>query len=458
MLKKLLYIFQLEGYDVSRFRKWLAENKEQEIVESKQKIKWTVKAKTLYVLSSIFNILTFGKLTSQSLILSHLLLQLTEKLTKYFIITKAKNKIGRRKDLIIIGVTGSYGKTSVKEILAHILSVKYKVLKTPDSYNTPLGISKIINQELKSEHQVFVVEMGAHQKGNIKALSDLVKPQIGIITSIGKQHLERFGSEEKIEETKFELIDSLPENGKAFLNVNDPKIFKRSKKYASEKIIFYGICDNCIICKDNQINNCNNKLKVSGIKTTPNGTEFSVITENKETRSIMTPLLGKHNVRNIMAGVNIARYLDIPYGDIEKQCLTLLPIPHRLQLIKGANNTTIIDDAFNANPDSARAALEVLSDFPVARKIIITPGLVELGEKQEEENRILGKEMAGVADYIIIVGETNKNALQEGVNSEKLIVNSFFVKNLSEATEKLQEIVIPGSVILFENDLPDQYK
>lgn len=469
-LKKLLYIFQLEGYEVDRFRKWLGENKETEIVESKQKIKWTIKAKALYLLSFFSNLLTLGKLTSQTIIFSYQLLLLAERLTKYIIILGAKCKISKRKDLIIIGITGSYGKTSVKEILAHILSAKYIVLKTPDSYNTPLGISKIINQKLRREHQVFVVEMGAHQKGDIKALCDLVKPQVGIITSIGKQHLERFGNEENIEDAKFEILDCLPVNGKAFLNINDPKIFNKAKKYPQDKINYFGICENCVLCESDFLNKCNSALKVADIKMTSQGTVFSIITEKGEVRNITTPLLGKHNVRNIMAGVNVARYLDIPYEEIERKCLTLEPIPHRLHLIKGANETTIIDDAFNANPDSARAALEVLSDFPAVRKIIITPGLVELGKKQKEENRIFGQEMAEIADYVVVVGETNRKAILTGLSSiqhptrfdrkdrRASNIQQIAVKNLNEAMERLKEIVVPGSLILFENDLPDQYR
>lgn len=460
MLKKFLYIFQLEGYDISRFKKWLEDNKDREIVESKQKIKWTLKAKSLYNLSLPLNTLTLGKFTPQVLIVSYKLFSLSENLAKFLIIAKANFKISKRKDLIVIGVTGSYGKTSTKEILARLLEIKYKVLKTPDSYNTPLGISKIINQKLKPDHQVFVVEMGAHQKGDIKALCNLVKPGIGIITSIGKQHLERFGSEENIAETKFELVDSLPINGKAFLNINDLKIFNIAKKYPKELIVYYGICDICQTCQKNYLSNCNSALKVTGIKTTSFGTNFSITTQLGEVKKITTPLLGKHNVQNIMAAINVARFLNIPYDEIEKQCLTMEAIPHRLHLIKGGNGTTIIDDAFNANPDSARAALEVLSEFSGTRKIIVTPGLVELGEKQEEENFIFGQEMAGIADYILVVGETNRIPIVNGLSSKLEIRNLKIIttRDLNEATEKLKEIVIPGSVILFENDLPDQYK
>lgn len=450
-IKDYLYIFQLEGYDKDRFLNWLSKNKNAKIIQEKKKIEWTSKAKILYGLSFVINFLIFGNNPARSIILSNRIFTIPESLIKNLIIFLAKNKIKKYPNLIVIGITGSYGKTSVKEILSHFLSVKYKVLKTPESYNTPLGVSRIILNSLKRKHQIFIVEMGAYQKNDINILCDIVKPKYGIITAIGKQHLERFGNEENVLKTKFELVSSLSSGGAAFLNGNDKKIVEEAKKHSNCKIYFFGIID-----KKSEKNPRKFYLAASNIETTSSGTVFDLypINNNRGVVRISTPLLGKHNVVNIAAAGAVAYYLGISLEEISKLCSTLSSIPHRLQIIPGANNTTIIDDSFNANPDSVKAALEVLKDFPSDCKIIITPGLIELGDEQYEENETMGEEMAKVADYIIVVGETNRKALAMGMKK----VKSMIVNKLDEAIKKLPDIIVTGAVILFENDLPDQYK
>ncbi len=464
-LQNLLFILQLEEYDTKRFLAWIKTHDVLQIKQEKKHLVWTLKARVIYLLASALVVL--GVRPLNSLILITQILLLPENLLRFSLIFLARIKLLFFPKLIVIGITGSYGKTSVKEITYQLLQTQYTVLKTPESYNTPLGIAKIILQQLSFKHQVFLVEMGAYQIGDIKKMCDLVHPQFGILTAIGKQHWERFGSQENIIKAKSELLESLPKNGLAIVNSNNSYCLEVAKKLKI-KTILYSL--------NAQINL---KLKISNlkfltafnIKSSYSGSLFAIKTDGG-VEHFQTQLLGVHNIANILAGIAVARNLNVSWDKIKTAVSALLPIPHRLQFIKGANNTTVIDDAYNANPDSVRAALEVLKMFDSPRKIVVTPGLVELGSQQKKENEIMGKEISEAADYLLIVGDTNKGPLKNGFLSHfqvhlrgvsdrtPLVIPTKSIvecKNLQEATNKLGEIVIPNAVILFENDLPDQY-
>ncbi|MBU1262741.1 UDP-N-acetylmuramoyl-tripeptide--D-alanyl-D-alanine ligase [bacterium] len=368
----------------------------------------------------------FLQLASLNLVLANILIWPTEKLINLRYLIMAKKKLKRLKPKVI-GITGSYGKTSTKHILAHILSQKYKVLATPESYNTLMGICKVINNNLLPEHQIFIVEMGAYKRGDIKELCDLVKPEIGILTGIGLQHLERFGSVENIRKTKFELIESLPKDGIAILNSGCKYCQKFQPKV---KTIRYG-------------------GQEKGIRVSAEGLSFSV-----NGITFQTSLLGSHNLQNILSAIACARELKMTLEEIQRAVFSLPQIPHRLQLIK-TPTSIIIDDAYNSNPVGAKEALFLLSQFS-GRKILVTPGMIELGEKEYEENRLFGEEAAKTCDVVILVGKKRTKAIADGLLSAGFSKdNLFVVKSLDEARDKLSQI--RGDVILFENDLPDNY-
>ncbi|MFH0774384.1 MAG: UDP-N-acetylmuramoyl-tripeptide--D-alanyl-D-alanine ligase [bacterium] len=366
------------------------------------------------------------QLASLNLILANIFIWPIEKFInlRYLIMAKRKLKMFKPK---VIGITGSYGKTSTKHILAHILSRKYKVLATPESYNTLMGICKVINNDLLGEHEIFIVEMGAYKRGDIKELCDFVKPEIGILTGIGIQHLERFGSVENIKKAKFELIESLPSDGIAILNSNCEYCQAFQGKV---KTIRYG-------GEEKEI-----RVGVEGLSFSVNGITFQ------------TSLLGSHNIQNILSAIACARELKMTLEEIKEAVFSLPQIPHRLQLIK-TPTSIIIDDAYNANPVGAKEALAVLSQFS-GRKILITPGMIELGEREVEENRLFGENAAKTCDNVILVGEKRTKAISDGLLSAGFPRdNLFVVKNLDEARDKLSQI--RGDAILFENDLPDNY-
>ena len=360
---------------------------------------------------------------------------------------KALNKIKSMPNLKIIGITGSYGKTSSKNILGEILNVKYNALPTPRNLNTFNGLIMTINNHMDKFTDIFIAEMGAYVKGEIARLCKLIKPQYGILTSIGTAHLETFGSQENIQKGKFELIESLPEEGFGVLNGDDPLQLNYELKNRVP-IIWIGI--------DNE----DVDVRATNIKCSANGTSFDVAIRGKDKKyHFETKLLGKHNVYNILAGIACGKEFGIDMEDLQRAVKGVKPVEHRLEL-KKIGNFYQIDDAYNSNPVGAKNACEILKMMP-GKRVVVTPGMVELGEKEEELNKTFGKQIAEVADLVILIGEKRTKPIKEGLlenrfDKEKIIVfndvrEAFpYIMNLADETEK--EVYA-----LFENDLPDTF-
>lgn len=346
-------------------------------------------------------------------------------------------------NLIKIGITGSYGKTSTKFILKTILSEKYNVLATPGSYNTSMGNVRIIREQLKPEHQVFISEMGARKRYDIQEICQFVNPQIGIITSIGPQHLETFKKIENVAKTKGELLKGVTSDGAVFLPKDNAECFELYKKDTHKKFLYSTKKDGSDVYAKN-------------IKVTKDGSTFTVVTSKGEF-NCKTKLLGEHNVQNIIGCVAIAQYLGLTNQEIQKGIEKIEPVEHRLQLIPSKNGTIVIDDAFNSNPVGSKMALDVIKQFE-GRKIIITPGMVELGKEEYNLNKEFGAQMAEVVDFAILVGTNRSKPIEEGLKSKQFNdMNIYVVNSLDEATAQLAKITKAGDVILFENDLPDNY-
>lgn len=380
-----------------------------------------------------------------NMIISNIFISPTEELINNHYINSAKRKLKKKeyKNLIKIGITGSYGKTSTKFILQTILSEKYNVLATPESYNTTMGNVRTIREKLKPEHQIFISEMGARKRLDIQEICNFVKPQIGIITSIGKQHLETFKKIENIIKTKSELINSLPQDGVVFLPKNNEYCFEIYQKEKREKYLY-------------STSNNGADIYATDIKLDENGSTFTVVTKDEKFKCT-TKLLGSHNVENIMGCIAIAKHLGLTKEEIIRGVSKIEPIPHRLQILPTNNGTIVIDDAFNSNPVGSKMALDVLSKF-VGRKIIITPGMVELGEEEYELNKEFGKYMAEKVDIAILIGTKRSEPIEKGLKENKFNeLNIYVVNTLEEATKTLAKITQKGDVILFENDLPDNY-
>ncbi len=365
-----------------------------------------------------------------------------ENAVKQHYINDAKKILSSYGKLKVIGITGSYGKTSTKYFLTKILSSKYNVLMTPASYNTPMGVVKTIRELLKPSHEIFVCEMGAKNRGDIKELCDIVHPTMGIITSIGPQHLESFGNIENVTDTKFELADALGKDGKVYLNFDNEYIRNRS---VEADCTSYGI----------SFENSDYRAKI--IEVSDKGTSFEVMSGEK-TFTCTTKLLGSHNVQNLVGCIAIALDLGVNENDIAMAVKRLESVPHRLQLVDGGN-VTIIDDAFNANPAGTKAALEVMSNFD-GIKIIVTPGMIELGDKQKAYNTEFGKNAAAICDYVFLVGGRIADDVYEG--AYKVCPDDDKVRRFATVEEAVNEARLLDTgdkrkYILLENDLPDNY-
>jgi len=359
---------------------------------------------------------------------------------KYYNI--AKKKLKDNKNLKVIGITGSYGKTSTKYIIGTILSQKYNTLITPESYNTTMGVVRTINEKLNNTHQIFVCEMGAKNIGDIKEICNLVNPTYGVLTAIGPQHLETFKTLENVKKTKMELIDSLPTEGKSFVNFEDENIREISFK---DNNITFGLNKECNYYAEN-------------IEINEFGSNFDICMNNEKRISVKTKLLGIYNIVNIVGAVAICNELGLSEEEIIAGIRFLKPVVHRLELKRNPNGYMIIDDAYNSNVKGAKMALDVLASFNKGKRILITPGIVDLGEKFEEYNKNLGKQAAESADYIILVGEKQTKPIYDGVIEEGYNKNNIYIaKNLQDALNKLNSIIDKNSVVLFENDLPDNY-
>ena len=354
----------------------------------------------------------------------------------------AQARLDDMPELIKIGITGSYGKTSTKFALRDILSVKYRVLATPSSYNTSMGVSTVINNDLSPEHQVFIAEMGARHVGDIRELCELVHPQYAMITSVGEQHLETFGTLANIANTKNEIMESLPEDGVGFFAYDGEETFldRLYRECPNEKYRagFDVRCD----------------MVISSVVVDEQGSRFTLSFGDEAVRC-RTALLGRHNISNIALAACMAKRLGLTMDEIARGIRRIEPVEHRLQLIPG--DVTVIDDAFNSNPAGASEALNVLSGFK-GRRIIVTPGMVEQGEREEALNFEFGSQMKGKADIAILVGKKHTKPIYDGMintgfNAENIIV----AQDFNEATASLRGISRKGDFVLFENDLPDNY-
>ncbi|MBO4877543.1 MAG: UDP-N-acetylmuramoyl-tripeptide--D-alanyl-D-alanine ligase [Ruminococcus sp.] len=390
-------------------------------------------------------------LTGSALYLTPLLVPLSniinkpvEKAVQNWYINDARRILSECPDLHKVGITGSYGKTSMKFYLSELLASQYETLKTPESFNTPMGVTITIRRDLRPTHQYFICEMGARRVHEIAELCGIANPHDGIITSVGPQHLETFGSIENVVNTKFELADCVQKNGgKIYLNGDNDLIRAKAPQY--KNAVTYGIKEG-------------NDWRAADISVSDKGTEFTAIAPDGQTCRFTTKLLGEHSVQNLLGAIAYAAGTGIALEKLVLPVKRIAAVPHRLQLLDKGNGVTYIDDAYNSNPSGAKAALDVLGLFDACR-ILVTPGMVELGAKQEELNKEFGKQAAASCDYIILVGKEQTAPIYSGIQEAGFDMDRVFVADgLNEALAKVQEYrTDKKKIVLLENDLPDNY-
>ncbi len=352
---------------------------------------------------------------------------------------------------LVVGITGSYGKTTTKFCVGEVLGVQRPTLVTPESYNSYLGVLRTINERLAPEHQAFVVEMGMFRKGDIAELCELVKPSVGVITAIGPMHLERLGSIEAIASAKAELAEALPEDGQLITNGDDPlcvAIADDTRAHARAHVALFSI--------DNQAA----PVRATNVSLADGHTKFDLhLGAGSPPTPVSAQLLGTHNVYNLLAAAAVGWTLEMEPAQIVLGLERVKAPEHRLQPIHNRRaGIVVIDDAYNSNPEGAASALEVLRDHDAKRRLLVTPGMVELGELEEELNRRFGEQAGVVCDVVILVGRDRTRPIYEGLMSVGMEGSGVkVVRDIAEATTLLGTLTRAGDVVLFENDLPDTY-
>lgn len=431
-----LYLLQLEEYDLLRYwnilrKKWIPLHKR------RKELVWTPKILLITTVSLgiiagtlliyIRNPLLVFPVFLVSLFFSGVWISMAlffisfiDLFSKELVITRAQRKMATLTNLTVIGVAGSYGKTTMKEALRQVISQKFKTVATPGNINTPVGIARIVLNDITPQTEVFIVEMGEYQRGDIKHICSITKPQIGVITGINEAHLERMGTLAMTVATIFELAENMHESGLLVLNGDSALVRDNFKIYTRGQNLH--------------------------------------IYSQKRPSQLKTQLLGEY-AGALMDGVEaVARRLGMTQEEVRIGAAGILPIEHRLQPIQGKHNMLIIDDSYNGNPDGVSEAVRVLARYTDRRKVYITPGLVEMGERSATVHRQIGRELAPIADLVVLVKNSVTPYIKEG-----LVKAKFNKKNIleyassEEVYSHMTDFARPNDVILFQNDWPDNY-
>lgn len=489
-LKSHLYVLQLLEYDADKFFGWVLKNPGFYPQPQKGKMGLSAKTRIIYRLSILLQffipmILSGLIITKQRnvalytaaaaifigtiyiliivpfipLTISLFVIKPAEWVFSLYLMNKARSKLRLSTKLKVVAITGSFGKTSVKQILTQIISGRYEVVATPESHNKMISIARCIISKITPKTEIFIVEMGAYKTGEINRICKLVKPRVGVITGVTSQHLAGFKTFENIKRAKFELIENLPSDGFAIFNIDSPGAME--------------LYERCQIKKDGY------SIKGMKIEVKAKETSFELFGN-----VISLPLLGYNNVLNVLAAVKIAGYLGLADEEILLGLKSITPVPHRLESVKSLTNpdSLIIDDAYSGNIEGYKAAFELVKNLKYYPKILVTPGLVEMGEEQYKENFRMAKAASEIFDFVVITNLENREPLVSGLEERDWLKSDsknyeekeiwvrkhqglqkdkvfFPVGSLKEATDEVIPIIAQRNfLILFENDLPDIYR
>jgi UDP-N-acetylmuramoyl-tripeptide--D-alanyl-D-alanine ligase len=349
-------------------------------------------------------------------------------------------------DPLVVGITGSFGKTTTKVCAAAVAELRGPAYATPASYNTFLGVVRAINEGLTARHRTLIAEMGAYRLGDVAELCDLVHPRVGVLTAIGPAHLERFGSLDAIEKAKGELAEGLPSDGTYITTADDERCLRTTERTQARVLLFSAAGAQTADLWAEQIEMAE-------------GTTRFVLRYGDEAVTVRSKLLGRHNVANLLAAAAVGVSLDLRLDAVARALSRVSPPAHRLApILNRQAGIVVIDDAYNSNPVGAAAALEVLASHEAQRRVLVTPGMVELGDREAEENERFGTQAAAVCDLVVLVGEQRSQPIRAGLTAADFPDDRIHVvANSSEAEALLAKTTRRGDVVLFENDLPDLY-
>jgi len=463
-IRAITYMLQTTEYNIREYLKWLHHTSNFNKVENRKNLKLTKKAILLLTTATIIwlSILIIASyiaiasnqshkliiaislallspiILSYTIIIPLSLFQITiQKIIEFAIINKAKKAIKNHKALKI-AIAGSYGKTTMREILKTTLSEGKTVAAPPHNHNTPLGISKF-TKTLTGKEEVLIFELGEYYKGDIEKLCKLTTPDIGIITGINEAHLEKFKTLKNTTNTIFELSDNL-KNKPLYINGENALVKTNAKPIHK-------------IYTRNKIEN----WKIQGIKTTTKGTSFKLITETT-TLKLKSKLLGLHQVGPLATAAKIAHELNLSPQQIKAGIAKTKPYNHRLEPKQLQNGAILLDDSYNGNPDGVKAVIEFLTSQKNHRRFYMTPGLVEMGKRTIEVHKKIGKQLAkSKIEKVILIKNSVTPLIEQGLKENNFTGEIIWYQNAKTALKAIQNITANKDIILIQNDWPDQY-
>ncbi|MFA7243956.1 MAG: UDP-N-acetylmuramoyl-tripeptide--D-alanyl-D-alanine ligase [Patescibacteria group bacterium] len=452
-----LYLLQIENYEIIRyFRLLFRRGFYKANVPLRKRLVWTKKIMLLALLSfAIFAVSTYLFLTLGTLAgviwiiisffiapiyftLSLLILSPFDYVAKKIVMNRARNLVKNSK-LKIIGIAGSYGKTTLKNVIESVLKQKYKVLAPGESINTAVGMSSWIIKNYKKTSEMLIVEFGEEYQGDNKRIAGIFPPDIQVISGINEAHFERIGSIERIAATIFEAVENAKPNARVFLNADDENVKKYYEKYCSTREVKF-FSTNDVKAKKFDVDKLHWKAEIA------------------ELGEIEIPILGEYILGDVQAANLVAKSLGMENAEIKRGISEIKPVNHRLEPIMGAGGVLVIDDSYNGNPQGVTEAIKVLATFTDRRKLFITPGLVESGSQNKNVHTEIGKKLSAVADKVILIKNSATPYIAEGLKNAGFDdKNIIWHETAKSAHDSLSKILQPGDVILFQNDWGDQH-
>jgi len=474
-----IYLLQLENYNLGRFLRAAAAAGLSAPKNFRNPITWTAKITGVTMLASILgfaaamgagsltgSLLSNPSVTAWVLVVILLLLLYVgffillaaatlvtlplDRVIRFSIKKRARKKVSRLDNLTIIGITGSYGKTTMKRVLKTLLSTEKNVVATDESHNTPIAVARTLLNKVTKDTDVFIVEMGAYELGDIKALCEITPPDISILNGINEAHLERFGSIENTIKTKFEIVTSVPDS-KVVLNADDQEVMKNYKRFVGDRdVVFYS---------SKNSSNCKYKVYDKRFHEDGTGISFRLKSDGDSIGYTKVTHFADYIIGSVTAGLCVGQLLGIPEETILKAAHQITPTPHRLQPIqRTASNVLVIDDSYNGNPDGAHAAIDVLEKFISRRTIYVTPGLVEMGDRSEEVHHDIGKHLGAVVDVVVLIETSVTDWIVEGLRQAGFAGELITFESPQKMHAEISDLLKTGDVLLFQNDWPENYR
>lgn len=463
--RSLVYMLQQSEYIVRDYLSWYHRTKDFAHVERRRQFVKTPKALTLLVTAWVFALLLLGGGISVLVLaagpLKYIWFSLILFLAPYalayamiaplfaikiliqwpvevWILKRAQEKLQAHR-AVKIGIAGSFGKTTMREILKTVLSEGKKVAAPPHSYNTPLGISWFADT-LTGAEEILIFEFGEYYPGDVRKLCNLTRPSMGIITGINEAHLEKFKSLERTTATIYELADDL---GVRYMYVNGESKRARDRVRAGHTVYSReGV----------------GEWKIENPKTGLTGTSFT-LTKNSVKLELTSGLLGLHQIGPLAAACDIALNLGLSPAEVRSGIGRTMPFSHRLEPKTDHAGVVTLDDSYNGNPDGVQAAIEFLASLKVRRRWYVTPGLVEMGTRMEKVHREIGRSLAKAGiEKIVLIRNSVTSFIEEGLREEGYKGDIVWFDDALAAFAALPHLTVKGDVVLLQNDWPDQYK